>query len=352
MNIKRTKTTFRPRGLFQPNRKAKLRDQLAEVCRFKQFSFRTESAYWNWIQQFLRFHRVNGHWRHPLELGKGEVEAFLSHLARDRNVAVSTQNQALNALVFLYREVLHQPFDELEGVERPQRGPKIPMVLSRSEVARLWDGMEGTLGLIARLLYGTGLRLMEGLRLRVKDVDFERGQIVVHDGKWAKDRVTMLPQSLEAPLRAHLEKWRLEHGRELAAGRGETSLPESVARKYPGSAREWAWQYVFPAAGLMAVRRDHGPIGLRHHLHEDTLQRGMRAAVKRAALAKRATCHTLRHSFATHLLENGYDIRTVQPRKSSGFAWLRFAGAQGREHDANLHARHGEAGPRGAESAG
>ena len=223
------KTTFRPREGFIPNPKLLLREQVHEVMRFKQFSLRTETAYWGWIKQYLVFHREkaetlkaesrNRGWRRPDEMGKAKVEAFLSHLTTAKNVAVSTQNQALNALVFLYREVLHKPFDELETVERPLRRPKMPVVLSQPEMARLLERMEGTPGLFARLLYGTGLRLLEGLRLRVKDLDFGRGQIIVHDGKGFKDRVTVLPESLREPLTVHLKRVQsLHEGLEAGAG--------------------------------------------------------------------------------------------------------------------------------------
>ena len=305
-NMESAIATHRPREGFVPNPKLRLREQVHEVMRFKQFSLRTESAYWNWIRQFIFFH----HKRHPRELGKGEVEAFLTHLAKARNVAVSTQNQALNALVFLYREVLHQPFDELAAVERPLRRPKLPVVLSRMEVNRLLGAMEGTVGLIARLLYGTGLRLMEGLRLRVKDVDFERGQITVHDGKGFKDRVTMLPELLRAPLAAHLKRVEGLHQRDLKAGLGRVWLPGALRQKYPNAEREWVWQWVFPTKAI-SVDPESGRRG-RHHVSPMTVQRAVREAARNADLRKLATPHALRHSFATHLLEGGTDIRTVQ----------------------------------------
>jgi integron integrase len=299
------------RGKFIPNAKARLREQVREVMRFYHYSIRTEEAYWQWIRRFIFFHDK----RHPKEMAEEEVSAFLSHLTMNEGVARATQQQALNALVFLYRDVLLKRLGNLPDMKRSARPPRLPEVLSRDEVKKVLACAAAGYQLPLRLLYGTGARLLEILRLRVKDVDFERNQIVVRGGKGNKDRVTILPESLKGQLRAHLEKWRLEHQRESEAGRGATSLPDGVARKHPGAAKEWIWQFVFPAANLSRVptaREDASPILLRHHLHEDNLQRAMKAAVNRAVLAKNATCHTLRHSFATHLLENGYDIRTVQ----------------------------------------
>ena len=318
MNIELEKTARRS-GSLVPNPKAKLRDQFREVCRFKYLSERTETSYWQWVVRYLKFHRAkdgtrgnaslpNRGWRHPKEMGGPEVAAFLSDLANRQRVAAATQAQALNALVFLYREVLHLHVAEIGEFERVRRPARLPEVLSRDEVKLVLAAAAPEYQLPLRMLYGTGLRLMELLRLRIKDVDFGRNQVMVRSGKGQKDRVTVLPESLRAQMLAHLERWRLEHQRELEADRGSSTLPEEVVKKYPGAAREWAWQYVFPAAGLA---RANGNL-LRHHLHEDTLQRGMKAAVIRAKIGKRATCHTLRHSFATHLLENGYDIRTVQ----------------------------------------
>lgn len=309
MNIGAAKTAV-PLGRLVPNPKARLREQFHEVARFKYFSTRTEASYWQWVVRYLRFHRQAGQWRHPRDLAPGDIAAFLSDLAARQQVAAATQAQALNALIFLYREVLQVHVGAIGEFERVRRPARLPEVLSRAEVTQVLAAAAPEFQLPLRLLYGTGLRLMELLRLRVKDVDFARNQIVVRSGKGDKDRVTVLPASLKAELGAHLEKWRLEHERERAAGRGATSLPESVRRKYPAAALEWAWQYVFPAGDLSTD--PESKLRLRHHLHEDSLQRGMRAAVGRAKLPKRATCHTLRHSFATHLLENGYDIRTVQ----------------------------------------
>ncbi len=291
-----------------PDPKARLREQFHEVARFKYFSERTEDSYWQWVVRYLKFHRQGQRWVHPRELPAAAIAAFLSDLANGQGVAAATQAQALNALVFLYREVLQVHLREIGEFARVRRPARLPEVLTRAEVQRVLEAAAPEFQMPLRLLYGTGLRLMELLRLRIKDVDFERNQIVVRGGKGGKDRVTILPASLKVELAVQVERWRLEHARELAAGRGETSLPDGVARKYPAAAREWAWQYLFPAAGLTMYRG----VRLRHHLHEDSLQRGMKAAVARAGIAKRATCHTLRHSFATHLLENGYDIRTLQ----------------------------------------
>jgi len=304
--MKPIKTTFRHPAGFIPNPQLRLREQLREVMRFKQFSLRTEEAYWVWIRQFILFHGK----RHPREMGRSEVEAFLSHLTLTKNVAVSTQNQALNALVFLYREVLHRPFDQLGAVPRPLRRPKVPVVLSQDEAARLLSAMEGTPGLIARLLYGTGLRLLEGLRLRVKDMDFDRNQIVVHDGKGFKDRVTMLPESLREPLAVHLQRVQALHRQDLKAGLGRVWLPGALTVKYPKADREWIWQWVFPSKVISVDPRSE--LRSRHHVNAMSVQRTVKAAARLANLRKAATPHTLRHSFATHLLENGYDIRTVQ----------------------------------------
>ena len=310
MNIETGNTatqTGRRLGKLIPNPKAKLQDQFHEVARFNYLSKRTEDTYWQWVVRFLKFHRRAGKWVHPRELTSQDIASFLSDLASHQKVAASTQAQALNSLVFLYREVLHVLVGEIGEFERVRRPARLPEVLTRDEVKRVLSCAEPGFQLPLRVLYGTGMRLMELLRLRIKDVDFERNQIVIRDGKGGKDRMTMLPQSVKEELRLKLEQWRLEHARAVAGGNGLATLPDGVEKKYPGAAREWKWQYVFPAG--TSVR---GSKGVRHHLHEDTLQRGMRAAVVKAGVAKRATCHTLRHSFATHLLEGGTDIRTVQ----------------------------------------
>ncbi len=381
-----------------------LSEVVHEKMRLGHYARRTEEAYLGWIRRFLGFCRAHPHltpalsppfegaerekhWWHPRHLGAAEVVAFLEDLAGPGQVSASTQNQALNALVFLYRRVLERELGELGEFARARRPERLPVVLTPEEVRRLLGALEGTNRLIAQLLYGSGLRLLEGLRLRVKDVDLARLQITVRSGKGDKDRVTMLPVSVAEPLRVHLEEVRRLHAQELAAGRGEVWLPEALVRKMPSAARAWPWQWCFPARqlsvdpeararpqarslgeaereagdtphpgplplsdegrgrgsasawaespGALSLSEEGGersgalvakslvdPLHLsdegegrrrrRHHVHENAVQKSMQAAVVRAGLVKRATCHTLRHSFATHLLENGYDIRTVQ----------------------------------------
>ncbi len=296
----------RPREAFIPNPKLKLLDQVSEVMRFKHYSIRTETSYRDWIKRFILFHGK----RHPREMGSAEVSRFLSDLAVRGKVAASTQNQAFNALLFLYREVLHQDPGRIEGVERAKRPARLPVVLSQAEVERLLAGMTGTFQLMAKLLYGSGMRLMECVRLRVKDVDFELNQIVVRDGKGFKDRVTVLPESVKPLLKSHLERVKLLHEQDLKAGGGTVHLPYALERKYPSANREWGWQYVFPAAGLS--RDPRSGVVQRHHVNEEGLQRAVKQAVRLAGINKPASCHSLRHTFATRLLEKGYDIRTVQ----------------------------------------
>jgi integron integrase len=320
-----TAKASRPLEGVIPNPKLKLLDQLSEVARFKHYSIRTEEAYRQWVRRFLQFHRRGGSvsaggWRHPRELGAAEVQAFLNDLALNQKVAVSTQNQALNGLVFLYREVLHMELGDMGKIERPRRPARLPVVLTHAEAQRLLAGMTGTHQLMASLLYGTGMRLMECVRLRVKDVDFAANHIMVRDGKGFKDRVTMLPDSLKAKLQTHLKRVKLLHEKDLAAGQGKVYLPFALGKKYPNAEREWAWQYVFPAAGLSRDPRSvgagaHGvtrPTLRRHHVNEQGLQRAVKAAVCLAGINKSASCHSLRHSFATHLIEKKYDLRTVQ----------------------------------------
>jgi integron integrase len=287
-------------------RKPRLLDQVRYRCRAKHFSIRTESCYVDWIRRFILYRGK----RHPAKMSAPEVEAFLTHLAVDRNVAASTQNQALAAILFLYREVLGIELPWLEGVTRAKRPPRLPVVLSEMEVQRLLAQLDGTPLLIASLLYGSGLRLMEALRLRVKDVDFERTGITVRSGKGGKDRRTVLPERLIPALQAQLQKVKAIHEQDLLDHLAPVYLPHALERKYPNAGREFAWQYLFPAH-KPAVDPRTG-IRRRHHVHEKGFQRMMKAAVKKAEINKPASSHTLRHSFATHLLERGYDIRTVQ----------------------------------------
>jgi len=286
--------------------KPKLLDQVRDAIRLRHYSIRTEQAYTDWIRRFILFHGK----RHPREMAEAEVTEFLTHLARAGNVAASTQNQALSALLFLYKEVLKQEIGWLEGVERAQRPARLPVVLTRDEVHKIFAHLHGTHRLMASLLYGSGLRLMECVRLRVKDVDFGYARITVRDGKGAKDRVTMLPVHLAKPLERHLRKVEVQHQEDVEAGYGCVYLPTALERKFPKAAREWIWHYVFPSSRLSIDPRSGEK--RRHHVEESSLQLAMKNAVRASGVKKPATCHTLRHSFATHLLENGYDIRTVQ----------------------------------------
>ena len=300
----------RPRGRILANPKLKFLDQCREVMRFKQLARRSEETYIQWIRRFILFHRKLAAvtdaplqkwiWRHPKDMGEAEVRAFLTDLAVRRQVGAATQNQALNALLFLYREVLGVEMDWVDGFEQAQRSRRVPVVLNREEVQ----------GLIGQVLYGTGLRLLEGLRLRIKDVDFARNQIIVHGGKGDKDRVTVLPDKLKLELQRHMEVVRRTWQEDVAAGHGKVWLPGALRMKYPGAERAWGWQWVFPSGELSIdpetkVRR-------RHHVSDAAVQNAIKLAARRAGLTKWVTPHTLRHSFATHLLENGYDIRTVQ----------------------------------------
>ncbi len=290
-----------------PN-KPKLLDQVRDVIRRKHFSIRTEQAYVDWIRRFILFHNK----RHPREMGETEITAFLTHLARHGRVAASTQNQALSALLFLYKQVLRQGVGYLQGVERAKRPSRLPVVLTRDDVHKIFAHMHGMYRLMAGLLYGSGLRLMECVRLRVKDVDFGYARITVRDGKGAKHRLTMLPVNLAKPLERHLQKVKAQHEDDLEAGFGSVYLSDAIARKNPAAAMEWAWQYVFPSSRLSTDPRSSVAVKQRHHINESVLQDAVKTAVRASGISKPATCHTLRHSFATHLLENGYDIRTVQ----------------------------------------
>jgi integron integrase len=283
----------------------KLLDQVRQAIRLRHYSRRTEAAYVAWIRRFIVFHRK----RHPRELGEPEVTAFVSSLAA-RGVSASTQNQALNAILFLYSAVLHQQLERMNEIVRAQRPARLPVVLSRDEVSSLLSQLRGPVWLMASLMYGAGLRLLECVELRVKDVNFDRGDVTIRDGKGGKDRVTMLPASLKAPLASHLHRVKAQHDADLAAGRGGVALPGSLRTKYPNAPFEWAWQWVFPATRFYTDRETHER--RRHHLHESVLQRAIKDAARAAGISRPATPHSLRHSFATHLLEAGYDIRTIQ----------------------------------------
>jgi len=284
----------------------RLLERVRDAIRRRHYSDRTEESYVHWIKRFIYF---SGR-RHPQELGAAEVTAFLNYLAREREVAAATQNQALSALLFLYKEVLAAPLPWLAELERARRPARMPTVLTPAEVRALLGRMQGTKWLMASLLYGAGLRLRECLKLRVKDIDFEYRQIVVRDGKGAKDRVTMLLESVIGPLKRHLERGRALHERDLACGYGDVELPDALARKYPRAQYEWGWRFVFPSAKRSVDPRT-GVIR-RHHVYENYLIRGVKEAARAARIVNHVSCHTLRHSFATHLLEAGYDIRTVQ----------------------------------------
>ena len=284
----------------------KLLEQVVTRMRVKHYSLRTEKSYVNWIKRYIWHHGK----RHPKDLGAAEVEAFLSHLAVTRNVSASTQNQAKSALLFLYKEVLGVQLPWLDNVTQAKAPKRLPVVLTKDEVQALLNRLDGTMWLLVSLLYGSGLRLMECLRLRVKDVDLVRCEILVREGKGFKDRVTMLPKSLVEPLKQHLVKVKALHQEDLAAGHGEVFMPMALNRKYPNGGKDWSWQYVFPSIKLSVDPLSK--VIRRHHADEKTVQRAMKKVLNLAGITKLATPHTLRHSFATHLLESGYDIRTVQ----------------------------------------
>jgi len=284
----------------------KLLDQVRRAITARHYSYRTEKSYIGWIKRFIIFHGK----RHPVQMGEAEITAFLSALATQRRVSASTQSQALSALIFLYRAVLGREIDWIHGVVKAKRPVRLPVVLTRGEVRAVLNEMHGTPLLMASLMYGAGLRLLECARLRVKDVDFEMGEIMVRDGKGGKDRVTMLPFTLKAELAAHVGRVKRFHDRDLRRGHVSVALPGAVARKYPRAEWEWGWQWVFPATRY--YRDERTGHWRRHHLHESVVQRAVKEAVRASRIAKPASCHTFRHSFATHLLETGYDIRTIQ----------------------------------------
>jgi integron integrase len=286
--------------------KPKLLDQVREAIRMRHYSPKTEESYAHWTKRFILFHNK----RHPAEMGEKEIAQFLSSLASELHVSASTQNQALNAILFLYREVLRKEIGYIDSVVRAKRPHRLPVVLTRQEMKSILGILDGVEWLMAMLLYGAGLRLMECLQLRVKDIDFTSNQILVRSGKGNKDRHTMLPSAVKEALTKHLEIIKQQHQRDLDRGLGRVSLPNALERKYPNAGKEWGWQWVFPAASHFTDRVTGEQ--RRHHVHETVLQRVVKEAVRRAGVAKPATPHTFRHSFATHLLEDGYDIRTVQ----------------------------------------
>ena len=297
-------------------RPKKLLDQVRDAIRLKHYSLRTEQSYVNWIKRYIVFHKAeNGDYRHPQDMGVAEIEAFLTHLAVDKNVAASTQNQAFSAIMFLYRHVLKKDLGGFVQAVRAKKPRRLPTVLSKDEVQRVIGCMSGKHQLMAKLLYGSGLRLMECIRLRVKDIDFAQHQIVVRDGKGEQDRITILPDSLIELLQEHMQRVKRLHQDDLAKGYGQVYLPYALNRKYPNADREWGWQWVFPSSRLSVDPRpspEGEAITRRHHLHESSLQKAVRQAARLAKIDKPVGPHTFRHSFATHLLESGYDIRTVQ----------------------------------------
>ena len=288
------------------NNKSPFLEQVRHAIRVRHYSIRTETAYLDWVKRFILFHGK----RHPQDMGESEVSAFLTHLAVNRNVAASTQNQGLNALAFTYKQVLKRPLGDLVGSVRAKKARKLPVVLTQAEVKRVLAALDGQYWLACCLLYGSGLRLMECIRLRVKDLEFDHRAVIVRDGKGRKDRVVTLPDGLILPLQRHLGAVKNVHDKDLEDGFGKVYLPYALARKYPNAPIEWGWQYLFPAPGRSVDPRSG--LERRHHIDETSLQRAVKRAVRKAGLIKPATCHSMRHSFATHLLERGMDIRTVQ----------------------------------------
>jgi integron integrase len=286
--------------------KPKLMDQLRESLRARHYSRRTEQTYCSWVKRFIFFHNV----RHPEKMAEPEINAFLTHLAVKEKVSASTQNQALSALLFLYRHVIGREVGALSDVIRARKPKRLPVVMSHSEVKAVLADLSGDKWLMASLMYGAGLRLMECLRLRVQDIDFSRNEILVRDGKGAKDRITMLPESRKSPLLNHLKQVRMVHEKDLADGWGRVLMPDALDRKYPNASKDWRWQWIFPQENRWENTKT-GQQG-RHHIHESIIQKAVAGAVRKSALTKHASCHTFRHSFATSLLEKGYDIRTIQ----------------------------------------
>lgn len=296
-----------PDSSASPPKSKKLLDQYRDAVRLKQYSQRTEITYLHWVKTYIFFHNK----RHPKEMGVPEIRQFITHLVTEKKVSASTQNQALSSILFLYRHVLHIPLDESGLVEcRPEKQKTVPVVLSKEEAKAVIAHLNGAYKLVAQIMYGGGLRVMETLRLRIKDIDFANHQIVVHDGKGENDRYTILPDSVIQPLQLHLQRVKAIHEKDLAQGCGSVYLPFALARKYPNASKEWIWQYAFPASSLFIETESE--ITRRHHLHETAVQKAIKEAARQANIDKHVTPHTFRHSFATHLLQSGYDIRTIQ----------------------------------------
>jgi len=292
--------------VYKHKKPRKLLDQVRDIMRLKHYAYRTARTYTGWIKRLILFHDK----KHPGEMGEPEVEALLTWLAVDRKVAKSTQNQAFNALIFLYRDVLKCPLEGRIDAVRSFKKQRLPIVMSKEETQRVLSAMNGTTQLMAKLLYGSGIRLMECIRLRVKDIDFEINEIRVHSGKGDRDRLVPLPESIKAALKTHLERVKLIHENDLSKGYGEVYLPNALDRKYPTAGKEWEWQYVFPSNKISRDPRKN--VIRRHHMDPSSLDRAIKRAVKLAGVTKRITSHTFRHSFATHLLQTGTDIRTIQ----------------------------------------
>ena len=298
---------IQPVELAQPQKGKKLLDQYHDALRLKQYSWRTEETYTLWVRSYILFHNK----RHPKDMGVPEIRAFITHLVAEKKVSASTQSQALSSILFLYRHVLHLPLDETSLAEfRPQKTKSIPIVLSKDEVKSVIANMTGIYKIIAQVMYGGGLRVMEAMRLRVKDIDFANHQVIVRDGKGGNDRSTTLPDSVVEALQTHLRQVKIIHEKDLAKGFGSVYMPFALERKYPNASKEWIWQYVFPATTLF--KETETGIIRRHHLHETAVQKAVKEAAHLAKIDKHVTPHTFRHSFATHLLQNGYDIRTIQ----------------------------------------
>ncbi len=292
---------------IQPTPPKKLLDQYRDALRLKQYSRRTEKTYILWVRSYIFFHNK----RHPKEMGISEIRQFITHLVSEKKVSASTQNQALSSILFLYRHLLHIPLDETSLAEfRPRKAKTVPIVLSKAEVKSVIANMTGVYKIVAQIMYGGGLRVMETMRLRVKDIDFANHQVIVRDGKGDNDRSTILPDSVVEPLKIHLQQVKMIHEKDLAKGFGSVYMPFALDRKYPSASKEWIWQYVFPAATLF--KEAETGITRRHHLHETAVQKAVRESARLAKIDKHVTPHTFRHSFATHLLQNNYDIRTIQ----------------------------------------